>query len=82
MRPLFTGVYLVGPVVTEHAREIAAVLACRPGASLSHRSAAYLHGLLPYPADPAPVDITVTGGHGGNRPGIALHRTKALAASR
>jgi len=78
MRPLFTGVYLVGPVMTEHAREIAAVLACRPGASLSHRSAAYLHGLLPYSADLAPVDITVTGGRGGNRPGIALHRTKAL----
>ncbi|MDX6582933.1 MAG: hypothetical protein QOI10_2117 [Solirubrobacterales bacterium] len=78
LRPLHRGVYLVGPVTPPHAREIAAVLACGDGALLSHQSAAYLYGLLPYPAQPGPVDITVTGRHTGRHPGVRLHRTTTL----
>jgi hypothetical protein len=47
------GVYLVGHTVPPRgAREMAAVLACGDGAIVSHRSAAYLWQLLPYPANP------------------------------
>jgi len=43
---LHRGVYAVGhPVVSKRGRWMAAVLACGPGAMLSHRSAAELHGL-------------------------------------
>ena len=40
---------------------MAAVLACGPNAVLSHYSAAYLYELLPYPAQPGPVHVTVPG---------------------
>jgi putative AbiEi antitoxin of type IV toxin-antitoxin system/uncharacterized protein DUF559 len=45
---LHRGVYAVGhTALTPRSRELAAVLACGPGAVLSHRSAAALWGLLP-----------------------------------
>jgi very-short-patch-repair endonuclease len=78
MQRLYCGVYLLGPIVSQRARELAAVQACLPHAALSHRSAAYHWQLLPYPADPGPVDVTVTGRNPGEQVGIMLHRVAAL----
>ncbi|HLH47350.1 MAG TPA: type IV toxin-antitoxin system AbiEi family antitoxin domain-containing protein [Acidimicrobiales bacterium] len=56
-RPLHRGVYVVaGARVTPEARIFAACLAAGPVATASHRSAAWLHGLLRHPPD----EITVT----------------------
>ena len=69
------GVYLVGHVaMPPHAREMSAVLAVAPNAVLSHRSPAWLWQLLPYPARPASVDVTVWGRNAGHKPGIRIHR--------
>src|SRR5687767_11959769 len=47
LHPFWAGVYAVGrPDVAQHGRWMAAVLACGPGAVLSHHSAAELWGLL------------------------------------
>jgi very-short-patch-repair endonuclease len=78
LRLAHRGVYLVGPVVARHAREMAAVLACGPRAVVSHRSAAHLWCLLPYPAKPAPVDVTIRGQDRGRRPGLQVHRVSAM----
>jgi very-short-patch-repair endonuclease len=78
LRPLHAGVYLVGPIVPPHAHEIAAVLACGPNAALSHRSAACLYALLPYPAQPAPVDVTVVGRNPRRSGAIRVHRSQSL----
>lgn len=73
------GVYLVGHrAMVDGARELAAVLACGRGAVLSHLSAASLLQLLPYPANPGPVDVTVIGRQTARRPGIRAHRARAL----
>jgi very-short-patch-repair endonuclease len=72
------GVYRVGPIAQPWQREMAAVLAVRSGAVLSHRSAVALHQLLPYPAKDGPVEITVTGSDRGPKRDIHLHRTKHL----
>lgn len=69
------GVYLVGPVVPPGARELAAVYACGPGAVASHRSAAFLHGLLPAPDD---VEVTVVNRWPESRRGLIVHRTREL----
>jgi len=53
LQPIHRGIYLVGPRVSSHAREMGAVLACGDGAVLSHRSAAVLWDLLP-PLDQEP----------------------------
>src|SRR5687767_3545528 len=59
--PVHAGVYAVGrPQVTQHGRWTAAVLACGPGAVLSHTSAAELWGLLPPRAHS--VEISVPAG--------------------
>jgi very-short-patch-repair endonuclease len=79
LHPIHRGVYLVGhPVPVHGAREMAAVLACGAGAVVSHRSAANLWQLLPYPANPPPVDITVAGRDAGVRRGIRAHRVRTL----
>jgi very-short-patch-repair endonuclease len=70
---MFRGVYLVGPIVPPLGREMAAVLACGEKAVLSHRSAASLWNLLPYPAPPT-VHVTVPPGRSRDRPGIRVHR--------
>ena len=75
---LHLGVYLLGPTHTIHAQALAAVLACGPGALLSHRTAAYLYRLLPLPAQFQPVDVTVTSGRAGNQSGIRVHDTQLL----
>ncbi len=75
LRPLFPGVYLVGPVAPPHADEMAAGLAYAPNAALSHHSAAYLYKILPYPAQPGPVDVTVAGRRPGSHSGVRVHRS-------
>jgi very-short-patch-repair endonuclease len=76
--PVHRGVYLVGPPIAPHLREMAAVLACGPGAVVSHRSAGALWNLLPPCKAPAPVDILVPVRHREHRPGIRAHRTSRL----
>lgn len=72
------GVYLVGPgKPTRAGRAMAAVLACGGGAVLSHRSAAYLHGLLPYPAR-YDVEVTTASKTAPERLGIHSHRVDSL----
>ncbi|MGH2713826.1 MAG: DUF559 domain-containing protein [Thermoleophilaceae bacterium] len=56
---------------------MAAVLACGPRAVVSHRSAAALWGLLPYPAV-GEVCVTISQGARRGRPGIEVHRSGSL----
>jgi very-short-patch-repair endonuclease len=58
---------------------MAAVLACGPGAVLSHRAAGALWQLLPPPSQ---IDVTVPG-HAGRkrRDGFVVHRSRTLDAS-
>jgi very-short-patch-repair endonuclease len=72
LHPLHRGVYLVGPVAGRHTHEMAAVLACGRKGALSHQSAAYLHKLLPYPAQPGPFHVTAPSAH--RHAGIKAHR--------
>jgi very-short-patch-repair endonuclease len=81
LRPVQRGVYLVGPAVAPHLREMAAVLACGEGAVVSHRSAAALWELLPHPGPSASVDILVPMPDRGRRPGIRAHHTSRLQES-
>jgi very-short-patch-repair endonuclease len=61
------------------AREHAAVLACGPGAFLSHHSAAAVWGIRPAQAPGTTVHVTVVGREAGRRrPGIDARRTVAL----
>jgi very-short-patch-repair endonuclease len=70
--PINRGVYALGhAALTQRGRWMGAVLACGEGATLSHRSAAALWGLM----RPGRRQIDVTSRHGrSGRPGIALHR--------
>ena len=71
---LHRGVYAVGHVPpSPYASAMAAVLACGPGAVLSHRAAAALWGLIRWPPTlevTAPTDRRVTG--------VATHRSRNL----
>jgi very-short-patch-repair endonuclease len=78
LRPVHRGIYRVGPIVAPYTREMGAVLACGPGAVLSHRSAAALWGMLPRPARSSPVEVTLPRGDRGLRPGIQAHRLRGL----
>ena len=73
--PLYPGVYAVGhDALTPDARRIAAVLACGPGALLSHRAAGEAQGLLP-----SSPQFEVTVPHGRKpKPGIVLHRSRLI----
>jgi hypothetical protein len=53
---------------------MAALLACRPGAALSHRTAAALWGLLTGPA--FPIDVTVSTSRGRKHARITTHRQR------
>jgi hypothetical protein len=72
------GVYSLVPreLLTCEGRWMAAVLACGPGAVLSHRAAATLHGLLD--SNPVKIDVTVPGRVRRRHPGIALHTSTNL----
>ena len=73
------GVYAVGrPQVDRHGRWMAAVLACGPGALLSHDSAAALWGLLPPHAHS--IGVSVPFGVHRHR-GITVHRRTAAVMS-
>ncbi len=69
---LHKGVYVVGrQSLTPRGYWMAAVLAAGPGALLSHRSAAALHGIRQ--SNQVKIDVTVPKGHRGDRPTIHIH---------
>jgi len=68
---LHHGVYRAGPLSTPMTVAAAAVLACGPGAALSHLWAAALWGIAPWPEG----TVSVTSRRVRTRPGIRLHRT-------
>jgi very-short-patch-repair endonuclease len=78
LRPLLRGVYIMGPLVSLRAREMAAVLASGAEAVVSHRSAASLWDLLPPQTNADPVDVTVLNRGTNSRPGIRRHRVRRL----
>ncbi len=71
------GVYLALPFPLPRTGEMAALLACGPGAVLSHLSAAALWGL--HAPVSGPVHVTEVGNR-GSRPGIRAHRVAGLAS--
>jgi very-short-patch-repair endonuclease len=75
---IYRAVYAVGHRgLSQEGRWMAAVLACGPGAVLSHRSAAELWGMLK--PRPGPIDVTIPGYAGRKRrAGIRLHRSATL----
>ncbi|MGN6872265.1 MAG: DUF559 domain-containing protein [Solirubrobacteraceae bacterium] len=74
---VFPGVYSVGcgelPV---WARELAARLWCGEGSFLSHRSAAFVWGMLKMP--PTEVEISVVARERRSRAGVRVHRIQAI----
>jgi very-short-patch-repair endonuclease len=77
LRPMHRGVYAVGPVQSEDAPEMAAILACGDRAVLSHRSAAALWRMLPKRSQD-PVDVTVVSRHSRRHSGITVRKTGAI----
>jgi very-short-patch-repair endonuclease len=74
------GVYALGrPDLPAKGRWMAAVLACGPGALLSHASAAALHGIRSSAA--ARIDVTVRRPYSISRPGLRVHRSPELSAT-
>ncbi len=73
------GVYAVVPLelLSSDGRFIAAVFACGPGAVLSHRSAAALHGLRR--TDRSKIDVTIPQRSPRKHAGIDVHRSTTLA---
>ena len=76
LRPMHRGVYAVGPIQSDEAPEMAAVLACGERAVSSHRSAAALWRLLSKPDGPA--EVTVAARHLPRRARIRVRRTGRL----
>ena len=76
LKPLFRGVYLVGPLLLPIAREMAACLACGPSAVVSHRTAATLWGMVERRSS-REIHVSVRKGH-PRRPDIVIHRSKSL----
>lgn len=73
--PLFQGVYALGlRRLTREGRWMAAVLACGPGAVLSHFSAGHLWGLC---GSTGPVEVLRCSG-GATHKGVRLHQTRRL----
>jgi hypothetical protein len=72
------GVYAVGHRgLSLHGRWMAAVLACGPGALLSHQDAAALLRILSWTAH-STINVTIPGRRRRGRPGIALHQVRRL----
>jgi very-short-patch-repair endonuclease/predicted transcriptional regulator of viral defense system len=71
LKPLHRGVYLVGPVESNEARALGAVLACGSGAVLGHWSAASIVGIRRAGVGPV-VDVIVRNGD-HRRQGIRVH---------
>jgi very-short-patch-repair endonuclease len=79
LHQIHQGVYLVGHTVRPPlAPEQAALLACGEQSVLSHRSAANLWGLLPYPAS-AKAWVTVPPERSSDRPGLYISRASVPA---
>ena len=77
LRRLHRGVYAIGLApISVKATYMAAVLACGPGAVLSHRSAAAHLGLRP--CSRAAVDVSVPSRTGKGRHGIDVHRATGI----
>lgn len=77
LRRIHRGIYGVGPILPARAREMAAWLACGPGAVISHQSAAGLWGSLePEPPD-APVHVGLARGS-RRHPKLHTHRLASL----
>jgi very-short-patch-repair endonuclease len=77
---LHAGVYAVGHFApTPFGAETAALLAMRPGALLSHHTAARLWGLAAVPADPELIHVLVDPRWAGRRPGLRIHRSRLIA---
>jgi very-short-patch-repair endonuclease len=75
LQRLHPGVYAVGhDALTPDSRRLAAVLACGPGALLSHRAAGALQNLLP--SSPQ-FDVTVPLPR-RSRPGLVIHRSRLI----
>ena len=76
---MYPGVYCVGHrQLTANGRRLAAVLACGPGALLSHRSAAAHFGITA--AEPSRLDVTSPGRNRAGPRGIAVHLPRRLHA--
>jgi Protein of unknown function (DUF559) len=65
-------------LLTREGLYMAAVLACMPGAALSHRSAAVLHGLRDW--GHTSVEVTVPRRSARTHSGVAVHRSTTLTA--
>jgi very-short-patch-repair endonuclease len=78
---VYRAVYALMPpdLLSREGRFIAAVLACGPGAVLSHRSAAALHDLRR--TDRARLEVTVPGHGVARRRGLDVHRSCTLTAA-
>jgi hypothetical protein len=77
LHPVFRGAYAVGhPHLSIRGRWMAAVLACGPGAALSHRSAAALWEILV--TGTGRIDVMTATRSRHNRRGIAHHRPRRL----
>ena len=76
LHEIHRGVYLVGHTIApRYAPEMAALLACGPGATLSHATAAALWDLIPHPA-PGDVRVTIPPERTATRPRIEIHRAR------
>jgi very-short-patch-repair endonuclease len=73
------GVYLVGHSVPPRlAHETAALLSCGSGAVLSHRTAGRMSCLVARPGGLGEIDVSIPGRDPGRKPGICVHRVRAL----
>jgi len=80
LHPIFRGVYRVGlPAPLLLSDELAATLACGPGAFLSDRSAAQVWRFA-VSARPGPVEVTVSRGGARSREGIRVKRRRLADA--
>jgi very-short-patch-repair endonuclease len=77
LRPIYRGVYAVGPVQSEEAPLLAAVLACGDRAVLSHRSAARLWRMITA-GSAVPVEVIVPAPRCPRNRGIRVHRVQPL----
>jgi very-short-patch-repair endonuclease len=78
VRRLHHGVYHIGAVEAPHAREMAAVLACRGDALISLCSAGVLWEITPRSSTADPVDVITPHSDHSRRPGIRARRIRTL----
>ncbi len=73
LHPIHRGIYAAGrPEISQEGEWMAAVLACGPGAALSHSAAAVLFGIR------ARGTVEVSSPNGARRPGIVVHRRERM----